>query len=170
MEIKMKFDKSKVYSALNADEVPIGSVGFVSNNMLELKDKVSRSDSFIPVSVTKILSDAFIGRFIVDNDTGNYPLFYLLKKSKKSKKRYYPYLNTDEMIFDFKKRFNHSVDIVPLIWIENTAGDKQLITSFNDDSVLISGQAPISMDTLFNLYKYINNSPCGRLIEEEDDE
>lgn len=165
--MEMEFDKSKVYTALNADEVPIGSDGFVANSINELKDKVSRSDSFIIASITAILDDTFAGRFMVDSFTRSFPFFYLLKKP--AEKKYCPYLDTNEMIFDFKKRFSQPDNTVPLIWVENAAGYKKLITSFNGDSVLISGQLPISMNILFAMYKYTNNSPCGRLVEEDDE-
>lgn len=102
--MEMEFNKSKVYTALNADKVPIGSYGFVADSINELKDKVLRSDSFITASITSILDDTFAGRFMVDTSTRSYPFFYLLNKPKK---RYRPYLNTDEMILDFKKRFNN---------------------------------------------------------------
>lgn len=168
--MEMEFNKSKVYTALNADEVPIGSYGFVADNINELKDKVLRSDSFIIASITAIRDDTFVGRFMVDASTRSYPFFYLLKKP--AEKKYCPYLDTDEMISDFKKRFSHKTqsDTIPLIWVQNAAGDKKLITSFNGDSVLIPGQAPLSLDVLFCLYRYTDNSPCGRLAEEEDNE
>ena len=165
--MEMEFDKSKVYTALNADEVPIGSYGFVANSINELKDKVSRSDSFIVASITDVLDDTFAGRFMIDSSTRSFPFFYLLKKPVE--KKYCPYLDTNEMIFDFKKRFSQSANTIPLIWVENAAGDKKLITSFNGDSVLIPEQSPISMDMLFVLYKYTDNSPCGRLVEEDDE-
>lgn len=165
--MEMEFDKSKVYTALNADEVPIGSNGFVANSINELKDKVSRSDSFIVASITDVLDDTFAGRFMIDSSTRSFPFFYLLKKP--AEKKYCPYLDTNEMIFDFKKRFSQPDNTIPLIWVENAAGDKKLITSFNGDSVLIPEQSPISMDMLFVLYKYTNNSPCGRLVEEDDE-
>ena len=41
---------------------------------------------------------------------------------------------------------------------------------FDGDSIFISGQLPLSLNTLFCLYKYTDNSPCGRLAEEEDNE
>lgn len=168
--MEMEFDKSKVYTALNADEVPIGSYGFIADSINELKDKVLRSDSFIIASITAILDDTFAGRFMIDTSTRSYPFFYLLMKP--AEKKHCPYLDTDEMISDFKKRFSHKTqsDTIPLIWVQNAAGDKKLITSFNGDSVLIPEQAPLSLNTLFCLYKYTDNSPCGRLVEEEDNE
>lgn len=41
---------------------------------------------------------------------------------------------------------------------------------FDGDSIFISGQLPLSLNTLFCLYKYTDNSPCGRLAEKEDNE
>lgn len=168
--MEMEFDKSKVYTALNADKVHIGSHGFVADNINKLKDKVSHPDSYIVVSITDILDDTFAGRFMVDADTKGYAFFYLVEEPKENK--YCPYLHTDEMIFDFKKRFSHETQsgTIPLIWVQNAAGDKKLITSFNGDSVLIPGQAPLYLDMLFKLYKYINNSPCGILDDKGDDD
>lgn len=55
----MEFDKSKVYTALNADDIPIKSRGFVADSIYALKDKILHPDSFIVVSITSILNDIF---------------------------------------------------------------------------------------------------------------
>lgn len=42
----MKFDKSRVYTALNADELPIGSKVIVADNLESLKKKVAKVAAF----------------------------------------------------------------------------------------------------------------------------
>lgn len=42
----MKFDKSRVYTALNADELPIGSKVIVADNLKSLKKKVAKVAAF----------------------------------------------------------------------------------------------------------------------------
>ena len=77
--------------------------------------------------------------------------------------KYRPYKDTDEMIEDFKKRFNAKVPpyAMPMIWVRNkTFKDCRLITVFRDKVVMIivSGE---DMKELFKDYTYLDGSPCG---------
>ena len=85
----------------------------------------------------------------------------------KPESKYRPYKDTDEMIADFKKRFNAKVPpyAMPMIWVRNkTFKDCRLITVFRDKVVMIivSGE---DMKELFKDYTYLDGSPCG--IKEE---
>lgn len=76
---------------------------------------------------------------------------------------YRPYKDTEEMIEDFKKRFNAKVPpyAMPMIWVRNkTFKDCRLITVFRDKVVMIivSGE---DMKELFKDYTYLDGSPCG---------
>ena len=80
---------------------------------------------------------------------------------------YRPYKDTEEMVADFKKRFNAKVPpyAMPMIWVRNkTFKDCRLITVFRDKVVMIivSGE---DMKELFKDYTYLDGSPCG--IKEE---
>lgn len=85
----------------------------------------------------------------------------------KPESKYRPYKDTEEMIEDFKKRFNAKVPpyAMPMIWVRNkTFKDCRLITVFRDKVVMIivSGE---DMKELFKDYTYLDGSPCG--IKEE---
>lgn len=81
----------------------------------------------------------------------------------KPESTYRPYRDTEEMIADFKKRFNAKVPsyAMPMIWVRNkTFKDCRLITVFRDKVVMIivSGE---DMKELFKDYTYLDGSPCG---------
>lgn len=80
--------------------------------------------------------------------------------------QYRPYKDTDEMIADYKERFNVSnvpAFCMPLIWVKN--GDIcSLITDIKTESVIIYCEEQ-SMKDLFGYYTYLDGSPCG--IKEE---
>lgn len=86
----MKFDKSRVYNALNADELKIGSRVVVASNIADLKERVTRYyeenvTGFVTV-ITNIGSEYSQFRFIIDIDIGDYTcvnweLAYLISES-----------------------------------------------------------------------------------------
>lgn len=86
----MKFDKSRVYTALNADELKIGSKVIVASNITELKERVAdycdngNYDKYI-VIIDKIETEQCTDRFVIRKDTGYYvgncfSLAYLVSK------------------------------------------------------------------------------------------
>lgn len=104
----MKFDKSKVYTAGNADEVEVGSRG------------------------------------------------------------YRPYRNTNEMIEDFKRRYNSYGGRIgnnnpmqcPLIWLKRIhSAEKELITNFDSHYIYMSNTWKV--DELLNQFTYLDGSPVG---------
>lgn len=77
----MEFDKSRVYTALNADELKVGSKVVVANSLGVLKEKFNREDT-----TTKLLgikSEQTANRFEVDK--GLYLLAYLVEEPTKLK-------------------------------------------------------------------------------------
>ena len=75
----MEFDKRRVYSAVNADEIKPGSKVFVSDNLFALKQKVETNplqDLFI---LNKVLPDNCSYRFEV-GDEDDYMLCYLVSE------------------------------------------------------------------------------------------
>lgn len=165
----MEFDKSKVYSMVNADEVKVGSTGLVANNMTELKNKVSRN-SFFFTKISNIKDESHTSRF-ADEDSNEYPLFYLLKEPQEKKFR--PYSNPDEMIEDFKKRYNayggwsgkDNPMYNPMIWIKSkTTGFRHLVTDYDDPcnkSCIRIGPFSLELKELFDKYTYLDGTPCG---------
>ncbi len=169
----MKFDKTKVYTAVNAGEVKIGSKGYAADNLNTLKDVVGDENQLRIIAEIRNEKDQC--RFGAIYSSGlacfNYfALFYLVEEPQKE--QYRPYENTDEVIEDFKNRFGTNVPSYaePLIWIKRKEDEtKHLITNFDvnytaDDKALpcvASGTYFIYFDNLLKYYTYLDGSPCG---------
>lgn len=166
----MEFDKSKIYTSVNADEVKIGSKGYVGDSIDELKRSVERN-SVCCLEAIKPSNNAY--RFFAANS--EYLLFYLVEEPKE--KTYRPYKDTDEMIEDFLERYNsHNGNVNlhnPLIWVKEklVAGRsytaaKYLIVSFEFLNIRVS-KVPNSytMGDLFEHFEYLDDTPCGKLEE-----
>lgn len=76
----MEFDRSRVYTSLNADELRAGDWVIVADDMLTLKAKVSEGFNWYVVAITSILGEEWYGRF--DIDKHNFPLAYLVERAK----------------------------------------------------------------------------------------
>jgi hypothetical protein len=159
----MEFDKSKVYTALNADEVIVGSKGFFGDSILQLEDNMQIEKIH---TVRKIWDDDKYFRFQTE-EGACYSIFYLVEEPK-----YRAYKNTDEMIEDYKERtraygatpFECPMFNLP-IWVkakERTA--KSLIYVFYPRSVYVGDEEEMPLDKLFEYYTYLDGSPCGKKI------
>ena len=88
----MEFDKSRVYTALNADELKVGSTVIVANDLRSLRAKVEKFDNSYKVQIRDILSEAAMRRFEAA-DGYVYVLVYLISPPKKPE--YKPFSNTE---------------------------------------------------------------------------
>lgn len=86
----MEFDKSRVYTALNADELKIGSEVIVADVLQDLKDKIKKS--CVAVHLKEILSETSPFRFKIKNGTA-YSFAYLISPPKEPK--YKPFSDTE---------------------------------------------------------------------------
>ena len=75
----MEFDKNRVYTLLNADEVKVGSKAIVADNLLELKECVLKHR--LPKIIKKVESEDSEHRFLCD-DSFYYALAYLIEKGE----------------------------------------------------------------------------------------
>lgn len=84
----MEFDKSRVYTALNADEIKIGSNVIVASNIGDLKGRVALynegNDRFVTV-ITSIQDERYADRFVIGTVTDkyvstNWPFAYLVSE------------------------------------------------------------------------------------------
>ena len=90
----MEFDKSRVYTALNAEELKVGSKVIVANSLQGLKDRLNKftSDEDHAICIGSILPETEMHRF--KTAKGNvYPLAYLI--SPPEKPEYKPFSDTD---------------------------------------------------------------------------
>ena len=77
----MKFDKSKVYTAVNADELKVGSKVTVANDLAHLKVFVHNDFTCI---LEKVLDEESTCRFVA-NEGAPYSLAYLVSEPKEKK-------------------------------------------------------------------------------------
>ena len=78
----MEFDKSKVYTALNADELKVGDKCIFANNLDSLKCKVEEGTDIRPI--IRILNDSYERRFKTEV-RGEYPFAYFISEPEKKK-------------------------------------------------------------------------------------
>lgn len=166
----MEFDISRVYTMLTADEVKEGSEGYFADNFKDLKDIIAREFSECYGKIRKINAKGYSLRFLREDNYG-FGLFYLIKEPEENKFR--PYSNPDEMIEDFKKRYNsyggwsgkENPMYSPLIWIKSKdTGFRSLVTDYGDDDNKICiwvGTLPIMFKELYENYTYLDGTPCG---------
>lgn len=73
----MKFDKSRVYTALNADELKPGSKVILTDSIGSLKNSV-RNDLYV-TTLERILDESYMYRFL-DSDHTEFALAYLVEE------------------------------------------------------------------------------------------
>lgn len=166
----MEFDESRIYTALNADELKVGDKVYVDDNPYDLESDV-KNERYIAV-ITEIYprntTARFRVRFCHSELYDEYCLAYLVERAKE--KKYRPYESIDEFVSDFIKRFNtHCPEYgMPLIWVKSKETSmKHLVRSFYADveEVGIASNI-IKLNWLFNEYEYFDGTPCGKEIED----
>lgn len=145
----MKFDKTRVYSACNADEVKVGSKGYFADSISELKRKISEGDE--PLTLVKICGEEAATRFTTLS-ASVYLLFYLVEEPEE--KIYRPYNDTAEMP-------NGAL----LNVVVSGDGTRLLIIAAEDKRVCIGSQGWVDLHDLYEYYTWPNGTPCGAEAE-----
>lgn len=168
----MEFDVNKVFVSLSADDVKIGSRGYCSDSLTDLKIRVEHEDELAYGEVIKIHGKDCLYRFRIDNIIDK-AFFYLVEEPKE--KKFHPYKDTDEMIEDFKRRYssyggwsgNDNPMYNPMIWVKSKrTGNQRLITVLNSDNNCVRlSSISVELRELFEDYVYLDGTPCG--IEED---
>lgn len=161
----MEFDKSRIYTMVNADEVKLDSAGYFADNIYSLQQAVQHNNKkfFGKVACIKCISTEF--RFVADNGI-SFGLFYFIEEPKEKELR--PYKDTDEMIDHFCRHFNlipHDHRL-PILWVKNNS-NKYLITRVSENTVTVCFEENVftfGLRILLDDYMWLDGSPCG--IEE----
>lgn len=123
----MEFDKSRVYTALNADELKVGSKIIVGDNLSELKECVLKHR--LPKIIKKIEEEDCEHRFMCDDDF-HYTLAYLVSEPEEKKLKW-----TDLKIGDvLKNKKEHKTAMV--VQIDEDCTDLHILAGskwLNDD-------------------------------------
>ena len=150
----MDFDKSKVYTSLNADELKVGSKVYVSDNIAYLRECIE--DNFESCILTRVMSEKEAKRFCIDKSCEKWQLAYLIEPPDEPK--FKPFESIDKAMEAIKKHGG---------WVKWKDDDIQgLVVGKSDDRVKIL-QDWVLPEELFEGYVFADDgSPCGELVEE----
>ncbi|UTC78126.1 hypothetical protein E4O04_08985 [Treponema sp. OMZ 799] len=150
----MEFDKSRVYTAVNADELKTGSKCIFADAVGNLQDKVENNNE-VSMELALIKPTDRPSRFEAEN--GNwYLLAYLIEPPAEPK--YKPFESIDKAMEAIKKHGG---------WVKWKDDDIQgLVVGKSDDRVKIL-QDWVLPEELFEGYVFVDDgTPCGELVEE----
>ena len=165
----MEFDKSKVYTALNADELPIGSRCVFADTIHDLRKKVESDSVQRYVYVLRAICDSSKMERFEEDDNAVFLLAYLIESPAEPK--YKPFESLKQLIVATKK---HGETVKSLVGqkestiigmtLNNRVIDKSFSQSFGQpygDKVSCTTE-----ELLYNFVFLSDNSPCGELVEE----
>lgn len=149
----MEFDKSRVYSVANADDLQIGSECIFADTLYDLQQYV-QEDSHID-ELVRVRNSKENLRFEGKNWV-HYVLAYLIEPP--AEKKYKPFESVEEAMKAIKKHGGWiSRKNTTMNWLVIKYGHLTLMTS-NDI---------IGVETLFENYEFADDgSPCGVPVEE----
>ena len=154
----MKFEKSKVYSALNAEDLPIGSKCIFADTVRGLQKRVQNETAANYVEVfVKLYNNGADDQFVADCYTYNYA--YLIEPP--SKPKYRPFESVEKAMDAIKKHGG---------WVKDEgAGCTFLVLGYGkhkEDFSIYIGSEWASLEDLFIDYVFADDgSPCGELVE-----
>lgn len=150
----MEFNKNRIYTAVNADELKIGSRCIFADAVGNLQDKVENNNE-VSMELALIKPTDRPSRFEAEN--GNwYLLAYLIEPPAEPK--YKPFESIDKAMEAIKK---HGGGVK---WKDDDI--QGLVVGKSDDRVKIL-QDWVLPEELFEGYVFADDgSPCGELVEE----
>lgn len=154
----MEFDKSRVYTALNADELPIGSRCVFADTIHDLRKKVESDSVQRSVYVLRSICDSSKMERFEEDDNAVFLLAYLIEPPVEPK--YKPFESVEKAIEASKKHGG---------WVKDKKNNVQLlVVGFDDDNGFFLGNGySCSYTVLFLDYVFADDgSPCGELVEE----
>lgn len=149
----MEFDKSRVYTAVNADELPIGSICIFANTLGDLRTYV---ECDCAKCTFKVVADEHEeARFGNEQDLF-WCLAYLIEPPAEPK--YEPFENVEEAMKAIKAHGG---------WIRyKVSANYFFVLAYGNGSICIN-ERYIHMQDLFDNYVFADDgSPCGVLVEE----
>ena len=149
----MEFDKSRVYTAVNADELKIGSKCIFADSLGELRSYV---ECDCTEGVLKGIEDEHEEERFKSEQDSLWHLAYLIEPPADPK--YKPFESVEEAMKAIKAHGG---------WIKHM-GDKRcsLILAY-DKEAISTDESCMNMQELFDDYVFADDgSPCGVLVEE----
>ena len=156
----MEFDKSRVYTAVNADELEIGSKVILSDTLSELKKAVEIESKWAIQNLAIIHGEDVVCRFTGDKYHSGYTLAYLIEPP--TEKKYKPFESVEKAMKAIKVHGG---------WVKDSERNRTLLVHAyeNNDKGrnLMVGFSWASLEDLYEIFVFADDgSPCGVLVEE----
>ena len=164
----MEFDKSRVYTAVNADELKVGSKVYVSDNIYYLRECIE--DNFESCILTRVMSEKEPKRFCIDKSNEKWQLAYLIEPPAEPK--YKPFENLKQLIVATEKHGEtvksiagqNESTIIGMTLSNRVIIDKSFSQSFGQP---YGDKVSCTTEELLDNFVFLSdNSPCGELAEE----
>ena len=154
----MEFDKSRVYTAVNADELPIGSKCIFADTVRGLRIKVEERDTNRVETFYRLHNTGADNLFVGNNYA--YCYAYLIEAPNEPK--YKPFESVEKAMEAIVKHGG---------WVKDGgAGCTFLVLGYGkhkEDFSIYIGSEWASLEDLFIDYVFADDgSPCGELVEE----
>lgn len=156
----MEFDKSRVYTALNADELPIGSKCIFADTVKALRKKVQEEDFAQYVQpFIRLYDNGYDVQFLADCYTYNYA--YLIEPP--SKPKYRPFESVDKAMEAIKAHGRYVIKTNNMMSAFRVTEDDE----DQEESRIFIDSHWYSLQELCRLFVFADDgSPCGELVEE----
>ena len=156
----MEFDKSRVYTALNADELPIGSKCIFADTVKALRKKVQEEDFAQYVQpFIRLHDNGYDVQFLADCYTYNYA--YLIEPP--SKPKYRPFESVDKAMEAIKAHGRYVIKTNNMMSAFRVTEDDE----DQEESRIFIDSHWYSLQELCRLFVFADDgSPCGELVEE----
>ena len=147
----MEFDKSRVYTAVNADELKIGSKCVLADTIQELKER-----KYID-TLAGVADESHVLRFVSERGSDwEYALAYLIEPPAEPK--YKPFESVDKAMDAIKKHGG---------WLERKSDGLQGIVVAKSSDRIKAVQCWYRLGDMFQSLVFADDgSPCGELVEE----
>lgn len=150
----MEFDKSRVYTALNAEDLPIGSKCIFADDLDSLREKVQEVEFHVS-KLTAVELDCEIYRF--DDNDDAYALAYLVELPKEPK--YKPFSSKAIALEAINKHGG---------WIKTSEREEQyLLTGIHNRGIYLGNTLYYPFEIIVKKCVFADDgSPCGESVEE----
>jgi len=156
----MEFDKSRVYTAVNADELKVGSKVICADTVKVLRKKVQADDYAQYVQpFIRLYDNGYDVQFLADCYTYNYA--YLIEPP--SKPKYRPFESVDKAMEAIKAHGRYVIKTNNMMSAFRVTEDDE----DQEESRIFIDSHWYSLQELCRLFVFADDgSPCGELVEE----
>ena len=151
----MTFDKSKVYTALNADELPIGSKCIFADTVRKLQKKVEQKNNTNCIETFYKLRNRGGDDLFVGKDC-KYCYAYLIEPP--AEPRYEAFESIESAMEAIKAHGG---------WVKDMISNRCYAIVAYDEATVETEQDTFGVDALFDGFIFADDcTPCGKLVEE----